>query len=195
MQKTSGSAPGPPRSPPLPQRGAFPLVQSAPRFPHLLGCGMGRHHFRTPPGHHTMACGPGAYFFRFFRELTRLPSPTCARSTPPSWPLLCHPRVMTGPRPLSSPSSLHTSPSLHTLVLPPGVLPTGTSPPPYIPAHERGDLPIRVAPCALESSHPPGYSPHDRHRHPGWLEKPSRLECRGPAPHPLSSVDFLAPQL
>ena len=120
-------------------------------LPHLLGRGMGRHPSYVHLGDHTGFTSLVRIFLRFLRAHTSLETPPCTRSTPPSWPSLCHPEAVAWPRPLSSPFTHYLPFPHHILVIPPGVLLPSTSPPPLVClAHVRGDLPLGVAPCVPE---------------------------------------------
>jgi len=177
---TSGSAPGPLSSPPLPRRGVFSVSSHhESRFPTFSAMGRDDNHTDTPREdtyslQRDVHISPG--FLRLTTSSGHLPH---AHSTPPT-PLLCPPGLCSfhalypvplltsHPPPFTSPSH-----SLHTHVLPPPTAHTCECFP-LPPKRVRGDLSLGAAPCAAESSHPSGYSPHVRHRlTAGWRSPPA----------------------
>jgi len=149
---TSGSAPGPLRSPPLSSAGTSLGLWASPHSSPPPQPWDGTTPFLLPPGRLPLLHALSTYFLQFIRAHNSLETPPCTRSTPPSWPSLCRPEAVVWPRPLSSPFSHHFPSPHHTLVIPPGVLLPSTSPPPLIClARVRGDLPLGVAPCVPES--------------------------------------------
>jgi len=173
---TSGSAPGPPSSLPLPQQGFFLFLALRGSFPHLLSRGTGRHTNGRPQDH--LHVFPSAV--RIFSDLWSSPRPagTPHAHTAPPPPL--SPRDVTPPLPLfPTPShftflTLHIPfTSLHIPVIPPCEAHIQVSPP-RSPKRVQCDLPFGAAPCAEVCSHPPGYSPHVGHGYTaGWRSPPT----------------------
>jgi len=113
-----------------PQRGLSSVSGPRPAFPHLLGCGMGRH-LSYPRLDNDTSLTRIVRIFCEFCKLTSLWTRPRAHAAP-----LPHVRPFVASRPwpgrvlCPSPFTHHLLSPHHIPVLPPGVLPPGTSPPP-----------------------------------------------------------------